>query len=435
MKPHNDFKAIRAELKGPSPIRGSSLLFLIVVFLGALAVWAAQTEMDRVTRAEGRIIPSSQTQIIQASEAGILKELHVEKGDQVELDQLLMEFDSTLLDSELEAGAQRLAALLARQTRLEAQIAGAEPVFAPDLIRQLPDVVRSELALYRAGQIEVEAERDVLLAQRDQRLQELQGAIVANSTAKQTRLLIAEELALVAPLVERRIEPETSLIALRRAEAEAEGTLLHSEVEQVRVRSSLSEVDRRIDALVARYRTNALSDLALVNAELAEQRAQLPALQNRATRSEVLSPVRGIVNQILLTTRGGVAQVGQALVEIVPLDDAQLVEAYVRPADIAFLRPDQNAQIKLTAYDFTRYGAMDGRIVGIGANAITPPGFEEPVFVVEIVAENALTGGDGEPLDVLPGMIAQIDFLSGKRTVLGYFIEPVLRIKQVALRE
>lgn len=435
MKSYQNFKKIKAELQEASPARGSSLLIIVILFLALLIGWAALTEIDRVTRAEGRVVPSSQTQIIQAAETGVLQALHVEKGDYVEADQLLMEFDSTLLDSELERGAQRLAALQARRTRLEAEIEGVEPIFSPDLLQRLPEVVRSEMALFRAGQDEILAEREVLLAQEAQRQQELAEATVAKATAERTQALIEEELALIAPLVERRVEPETSLIALRRAEAEAQGALLASSADLERVRSSLAEVSRRIDALLARYRTNAHSDLSLVNAEMAELRAQLPALETRATRSEILSPVRGIVNQILLTTRGGVAQAGQALVEIVPLDEDLLVEAYVRPSDIAFLSPDQIARIKLTAYDYTRYGSIDGRIVGIGANAVTPTGFEQPVFVVEIAADNALIGSDGIPLDILPGMIAQVDILTGKRTVLDYFVEPVVRVQQTALRE
>ncbi len=435
MKSYQNFKKLKAELQEASPARGSSLLIIVILFLALLIGWAALTEIDRVTRAEGRVVPSSQTQIIQAAETGVLQALHVEKGDYVEADQLLMEFDSTLLDSELERGAQRLAALQARRTRLEAEIEGVEPIFSPDLLQRLPEVVRSEMALFRAGQDEILAEREVLLAQEAQRQQELAEATVAKATAERTQALIEEELALIAPLVERRVEPETSLIALRRAEAEAQGALLASSADLERVRSSLAEVSRRIDALLARYRTNAHSDLSLVNAEMAELRAQLPALETRATRSEILSPVRGIVNQILLTTRGGVAQAGQALVEIVPLDEDLLVEAYVRPSDIAFLSPDQIARIKLTAYDYTRYGSIDGRIVGIGANAVTPTGFEQPVFVVEIAADNALIGSDGIPLDILPGMIAQVDILTGKRTVLDYFVEPVVRVQQTALRE
>lgn len=435
MKSYQNFKKVKAELQEASPARGSSLLIIVILFLALLIGWAALTEIDRVTRAEGSVVPSSQTQIIQAAETGVLQALHVEKGDYVEADQLLMEFDSTLLDSELERGAQRLAALQARRTRLEAEIEGVEPIFSPDLLQRLPEVVRSEMALFRAGQDEILAEREVLLAQEAQRQQELAEATVAKATAERTQALIEEELALIAPMVERRVEPETSLIALRRAEAEAQGALLASSADLERVRSSLAEVSRRIDALLARYRTNAHSDLSLVNAEMAELRAQLPALETRATRSEILSPVRGIVNQILLTTRGGVAQAGQALVEIVPLDEDLLVEAYVRPSDIAFLSPDQIARIKLTAYDYTRYGSIDGRIVGIGANAVTPTGFEQPVFVVEIAADNALIGSDGIPLDILPGMIAQVDILTGKRTVLDYFVEPVVRVQQTALRE
>lgn len=435
MDPHKDFRAVRKEFQGTSPTRGSSLLLVIFLFLAAAGTWAYLTEIDNVTRADGAVVPSSQTQIVQAPEAGVLTALLVAKGDMVEQGQLLMEFDSTLLDSQFDQERQRIAALQARASRLQAEISGGAPVFDPELTAQVPEIVGNELQLFQARDDEIRFERLVLDAQRRQRLQEYEERSVEHMTAQRTILLIRDEIALMSPLVERRVEPETTMMVLRRSEAEWQGRLASGSAAMQRVQSGLEEIDNKILALVARYRTRSHADLTAANAELAELSARLPAFEMRATRSEVIAPVRGIVNQILLTTRGGVAQIGQALLEIVPVDESLLVEARVRPSDIAFLRPGQLARIKLTAYDYARYGSIEGRIVRIGANAVARPDTQETVFIIEVSAERKLLDAIGQPLEILPGMIAQVDILTGKKTVLDYFIEPVRRLKETALRD
>lgn len=435
MDQRKSFKAIHKELQGSSQTRGSSLLFLITGFLICAVVWAYMTEIDNVTRANGTVVPSSQTQIIQAPEPGILTELLVAKGDLVEQGQLLMEFDGTLFDSQFDQERQRIAALRARAIRLMAEISTVEPVFEADIVTRVPEVVGNERALFQARAREIEAERAVLNAQRVQRLQEQQELLVEQTTAQNTMALIREEVSLMAPLVERRVEPVTTMLALRRSEAGLQGQLASSEAAMVRIESGLQEIDNKINAMVARYITRSHADLATVNAELAELRARLPALEMRATRSELLAPVRGIVNQILLTTRGGVAQTGQALLEIVPIDDGLLVEAQVRPADIAFLHIGQIARVKLTAYDFARYGAIEGRIASIGANAVVLPDGQEKAFIVEVRSERTLLDGAGLPLEILPGMVAQVDILTGEKRIVDYFIEPVTRLRETALRD
>ncbi len=236
-------------------------------------------------------------------------------------------------------------------------------------------------------------------------------------------------------MVERRLEPETSLLALRRSRAEWSGRETRARSTQSRLRSALEEVDDRIRAYRARIEAEAQSELSIATAELAELQTRLPALQQRVDRSALRAPVRGIVNQIGLTTLGGVAQAGDPLVEIVPLDDTLLVEAYLRPADIAFLFPGQKVRVKITAYDFARYGALSGEIIRIGADAQSHPNREEEVFVVHIRTSTNILDADGVNLEVVPGMVAQVDILAGKRTIAEYLTQTVLRVKQRAFRE
>lgn len=435
MSRRSEFKAVKAEMRGPSRFRGTTLLLTILAFIAAVAVWANFTEIDDVNRADGTVVPSSKTQIIQAAEPGILDVIHVRKGDLVAAGDVLMEFDGTLLESQFKEETQRAAALQARILRLTAEMNNVAPEFTEDLIRKVPDVVASEQNLYQARLSELDAERQVLEAQRVQRQQEKIGSETERDTAQRALDLVEEEIALMEPLVERRVEPETTMLALRRSKNEVVGQVTRAEANIRGVELSLAEVDLRIEAMESAFRTRSISDLTLAASELSEVRTRLPALQARAARSELRSPVDGVVNQVLLTTRGGFAQAGQALLEIVPIDDTLLVEAYIRPTDIAFLHPGQGVKIKISAYDFARYGSLDGQIVGIGANAVTHPNGEEQVFVVEVRAERALLDSQGEELQIIPGMTAQVDILSGRKTILDYIIRPVIKVQETAFRD
>lgn len=430
-----DLQILAREMRGRQPIRGSLLLFLILAFLILAGIWAARTELDDVTRADGRIVPTSQIQAVQASETGVLQALHVAEGDLVEAGALLMEFDRTMLTSQLDQEQQRAFGLMARIARLQAEIDGSDLDFAPQLVTSTPAVVRSETALFMARRDELSDQIDVLERQRMQRRQEYEEGLVDRTTAQTTLALIAEEVAIMAPLVERRVEPETTMLALRRNEAEWQGREVRASAALQRLQSALDEIDDRIRSLRSAARAQALGELAIATAELAELEPRLPALMQRVTRSELRAPVRGVVNRIMLTTLGGVAQAGEMLVEIVPLDDTLLVEAYVRPADIAFLYPGQPVRVKITAYDFSRYGGLDAEITRIGADATRRPDRDEQAFVVQVRTDTNILDADGAALEIIPGMVAEVDILAGRKTVLEYLTQPVIRVKDRALRE
>lgn len=430
-----DLEALAQEMRGRETLRGSLLLLLILVFLIVAVAWAALTELDDVTRADGRIVPTQQVQVIQAAEQGVLQALHVAEGDLVQAGDSLMELDRTLLTSQLDQEQQRAFGLMARIARLQAEIDGHDLEFPPELVQRTPSVVRSEAALFTARREELSDRIEVLERQRMQRRQEYEEGLVDQKTARTTLSLIDEEIAIIAPLVDRRVEPETTILGLRRNEAEWRGREIRAAATLVRLRSGLEEIDDRIRSVRSEVRAAALSELSIATAELAELEPRLPALIQRVTRSELRAPVRGIVNRILLTTQGGVAQAGETLLEIVPLDDTLLVEAYVRPSDIAFLYPGQPVKVKITAYDFSRYGGIDGEITRIGADAVTRPDRDEQVFIVHVRTQTNILDADGAALEIIPGMVAEVDILAGQKTVLEYLTQPVIRVKDRALRE
>lgn len=432
----HDLDRLAREMRGRSALRGSLLLLTILIFLVIAVIWAAKTEIDDVTRADGRIVPSASVQVIEAAEPGVLQSLHVKEGQVVEKGDLLMELDSTLLDSQLDQEQQRAYGLMARIERLQSEIDGADLAFSPDLVARATDVVKSETALYRGRQTELQAEIDILERLRLQRRQEYEEGLVDRETAKETLAVLGEERDMMAPLVERGMEPATTLLSLRRSEAEWRGRDVRARAALTRLQSALDEIDDRVKAQRSRFLSAALTDLATATAELAALKPSLPALQNRAARSRLYAPVRGIVNRIHKPTLGAMARPGEELIEIVPLDDTLLVEAYVRPDDIAFLYPGQPVKVKITAYDSSRYGNLSGEIVRIGADTITrSERSEEEVFVVEIRTTDTILDADGVEVEIMPGMLAQADILAGRKSVLDYILRPVVRVKERALRD
>lgn len=436
MTTSGEFETILREMRGRSPLRASFLLLTIILFIVLIFFWAMVTELDDVTRGDGRVVPSRDIQIVQAAETGILKALHVTEGELVEEGELLMELDRTMLASQFDQEQQRAWGLTARICRLQAEVDGLEAVsFSSEINFSTPTVVQSENALFVARKAELAAEVVVLEGQRIQRQQQYEEGLSDLETGRESLGLAREEMDMMVPLVERRAEPETTLLSLRRNLSEADGRVVRAEAALIRLKAALSEIDDQISAQRSRFRSAALSDLALATAELAELRTRLPALEQRVTRSELRSPVRGVVNQLHLTTVGGVAQAGEPLVEIVPLDDSLLIEAYIRPSDIAFLYPGQALNVKITAYDYSRYGGIEGEIVRIGADATRRPDREEQVFVVEIRTNTNILDADGAALEIVPGMVAEVDILAGRRTVMEYITQPIVRVRDRALRD
>ncbi len=436
MAPH--VKAARdmaRQMRGGNPVRASLLLVLIIAFIGSATAWAAMTELDAVTRADGRIVPSGEVQVVQPAEPGVIADIHVNEGDIVEAGAALVTLDGRQMEGELSQAERRVLSLELRMTRLEAEISG-DP-FDPDaaLVNESPRLAASELALFEARQTALADEITVLERQGRQREQEVLQAETRVRTSEETLSLIREDITVIRPLVEDNIEPRTTLTSLLGREAEAVGRLAESRAALTGARASVAEIEDRIISTLSASRSDALDQLARAEAELAEVQVMLPALEARFSRSVLRSPTRGIVNRIILATVGSLARAGEPLIEIVPLGDELLVEAYLAPEDVAFVRPGQDVRVSLTAYDPSRYGSIDGNILRVGADAVMRPDRDERAFVVEIRTSGTLTDADDVIVDILPGMVATVDILSGRRTILEYLMAPMVRVKDAALRE
>ncbi len=430
----SDFAATARELRGRRGAAGGLILLSVVALLFVVLIWAYFTEIDDVTRAEARVVPSQLVQVVQAAETGTITEINVREGDTVEAGEVMMRFDPALLRAELDTAVSEATALRLRRARLEAQISGQE-FDLPDRSGAEAALLEAERDLFSAMAAHLTADLEVLDARREIKLAEIEAARISKDVNNETIGLLEEEIGVIQPLVERRIESPLAMIDLRRELSRQNGQLSDAGNRILMAQAALTEIDSQIVARKREFNSTANRELTETQARLAALETRIPALQTRLARAEIRAPTRGVVNQVLISTLGGVAQQGQTVVEIVPFGETVTVEAFVAPDDIAFIRPDQEVKVRITAYDASRYGALDGHVTRIGADTVLAPDGETSVYVVEIRLSGALTDADGQQLDVIPGMVAQVDMLSEPKTVLEYLTKPVIRIKDRAFRD
>ena len=426
---------VRAAVLGRPRLSANILLLSIIAFFIAAGFWASVAELDEVTAGTGRVIPSSELQVIQNLEGGILAAIHVHEGDVVRRDQILLTIDDTQASSKFREDQSRVYALQSAIARLQGLASGEEPVFSEELAAARPDLVASELTLYQARKREVEASiqalRD-LVAQRRQELVEAQSRI---DQLQGSEALAREELAILKPLVEQGLKARIELVRLQRQINDITGELATTRSSVPRIRSALNEARGRISERRAAFTGEVAAQLVEAQGQLAAIAEVVTSAADRVRRTEIRSPVDGKVQQILINTLGGIIQPGQDLVEVVPIEDNLLVEAKIRPADIGFLSPGQEAIVKLTAYDFAIYGGLNATLVQISADTITDDQGESFYEIRVRTKRNFLVAKDGATLPIIPGMVAEVDILTGKKTVLVYLLKPILRARGRALRE
>ena len=423
-----------AVMRGPRV--SASILFLSIVafFVGAV-FWASVATLDEVTTGEGRVIPSSQIQVLQNLEGGILAKIHVREGEIVEQSQVLLTIDDTQAASKYREDRARVLALRASVARLGAEQDGRPPEFPDEVVAERPDLVETELAVYGARSAELRSGIEVYRRQIEQRKQELVELDSRIGQLTDNLALGHEELSILAPLVEQGVSARIELIRLQRQVNDIEGDLMAARQSVPRARSALNEVRRRVEERRAAYLSEVASALAAARGELASVSEVMASAQDRVRRTEVRSPVQGTVIKLYINTIGGVIRPGEDLLEIVPLEDNLLVEAQIRPADIAFLHPGQAAKVKITAYDFAIYGGIDAELEQISADTILNEEGERFYQIRVRTNRNFMVDREGNSLPIIPGMVAEVDILTGKKTVLQYLMKPILRAGGRAMRE
>jgi adhesin transport system membrane fusion protein len=422
-----------AELIGP---RGFTHLLLGAVgaFFVLFFAWASWATLDEVTRGDGKVIPSSHVQVVQNLEGGIVADLLVREGQIVEAGEVLLRIENIKAAGEWRESRKRYLALLGALARLRAEVEETGLVIPPEVLAEAPGVAENQRALFYARQEALQTELEILRSQAEQREQELAELQSQLAQLERSHVLAAEELGITERLANQRIVAKVELLRLQREVSDLVGGIETTRLAVPRVQSALGEAHRRVEEKVLRFRAEAQRELTAVQAEAAALLESINTSADRVRRTDVRSPVRGTIKQVLINTVGGVIQPGEDLVEIVPLEDTLLVEARVRPADIAFLHPGQRAKVKITAYDFAIYGGLDAVVEGISADTITDEEGESFYRIRVRTHENTLERG-GEQLPIIPGMTTQVDILTGEKTVMDYLLKPILKAKERALRE
>lgn len=413
------------------PLRARALLYFIVLVLAALVVWAAFAEIDEITRGQGKVIPSSQIQIVQSVDGGIVSEILVEEGETVTQGQMLLRIDSTRFLSSLRENRSQYLVLRAKAERLKALSEGRSFDPSTELLAEIPDTVARERTLFFSSRDGLEANIGIARQQLAQRQQELKEAYSRQTQVRRSLELATKELAISKPLKASGAVSDMDLLRLEREVVRMTGEQGQVEAQVDRLLSSILEAEKKIQEVELYFQNKIRAELSDVMGKLGTLTEGSSALVDRVKHTEIKSPVRGTVQRLLVNTIGGVVQSGREVVEVVPLDDALLLEAQISPKDIGFLHPGQEALVKFTAYDFSIYGGLKAVVEHISADTV----MDERGNAFYVVRVRTVESGFGVNMPIIPGMVAQVDVMTGKKTILRYLLKPVLRAKANALRE
>lgn len=430
-----DFKSLSREMAGREGFAGSTILVTVILLVAALVGWANYAELDNVTRGEGRIVSSLQNQIVQAAEGGVILRRFVSENTTVDEGEVLYEIDPVDAASELNQIEQRLAALDIKELRLRAEIEGQDFEVPAELEARAPMVALTERSLFAARRAELAGQLSVLQQRLRQREQDLRSAESTLGTAERTVGFLEEEIAVVEPLVQDNIAPATRLLELQRQLEQTRGEGDRAAVSIEQARSGMAELENEIENARANFRLRAMEELNTVVAEQSELAESLPRLEERVSRTVIRAPMDGIVNKLNFRTPGGYVNTGDAVLELVPTGEALIIEARIAPQDISRIRVDDAVRIRLSAYDSSKYGTVDGRVLRISPDAVVDEqNGGQSYYTIDVAIEGELLV-DGDPVTFRPGMTATVDVLSGKRTVLEYIWQPVARVQELALRD
>ena len=413
------------------PLRAHVLLRTIGIAVALAIMWSAVSRIDEVTRGDGKVIPSRQLQVLQSLDGGVVSEILVKEGDVVEAEQILLRVDQTRFESSVRENRARYTALVAKAARLKALMEGTPFSVPGEVEKEDPKTVADERRLYVSRRTELETTTSIARQQLTQRQQELVETRAKYEQASKAYDISARELSVTKPLISSGAVSEVELLRLERDVARFRGERDMASAQISRIQASISEANHKLDEVGIAFRNESGKELAETMAKLNATAESSVGLSDKVTRSVLRSPVKGTVKRLLINTVGGVVQPGKDVVEIVPSEDNLLLEARVQPRDIAFLRPGQKAVVKFTAYDFSIYGGLEGKLEHIGADSV----IDEKGNAYYVVRVRTNQPNLGKNLPIIPGMVAEVDIVTGEKSVLSYLLKPVLRAKARALSE
>ncbi len=436
-----------------TPRGARALLWTCFLFFIVAIIWAAWAELDEVTRGEGKVIPSKQLQVIQNLEGGIVKEIFAREGQQVEQGQELLRIDDTRFSSDFRERQQELISLEGDVARLKAEIASITVsndstlpwreqavlkeqtiVFPDDYEKSFPENAARQRSALQVNINNLNNQLVIMGQQIEQKENEILEINNKIRTYGRSVGLASREVAINRPLVKEGIVSQVDLLKMQRQLNDMQGELENARLLLPKQNSLLRESILKRKDVALKFRVDAQREMEEKQSRLSQLKEGQVGLRDRVSRTSVTSPVKGTIKTLKVNTVGGVVQPGMDIVEIVPTEDTLLIEAKVLPKDIAFLRPGLKAMVKFTAYDFTIYGGLDGKLEHISADSIQDDKGNS-FYLVRVRTERSFLGDEKAPLPIIPGMMATVDIVTGKKSVLEYLLKPILRAKQSALRE
>ncbi len=417
-----------------SPRLARATVWIAGLLLIVALTWANYAVLEEVTTGEGKAIPSSKIQTIQNLEGGIVAEIFVREGQVVNKGDTLLRLDSTRFRSNQEESEVDRLALLAQIERLTAEAEGKPLTLSQEIIQQSPQLAEDERALYESRQQRLHSEQRTLREQLIQKQQEQAEFRAKQQQYRSSLALIQQELNMSTPLVASGAISAVEVLRLRRSLVEVRGALDATTLALPRAEAAANEMQSRIEQSELAFRAEAFKNLNEARTQWQKITASGVAIQDRVSRTTVTSPVKGIIKQLKINTIGGVVQPGSDMLEIVPLEDNLLIEARVRPQDVAFLHPGQKAMVKFNAYDYTIYGGLKANLELISADTIIDKDGRS-FYLIQVRTDKNHLGSDEQPLLIIPGMVATVDIITGKKSVLDYLLKPVLKARAEALRE
>lgn len=411
------------------------MLWISAIVIIWLIAWAYYAEIDALTRGQGKIIPSHQIQVIQNLEGGIIGDILVQEGDTVKKGDILVKIDDTGFVSNFAESQLRYDELQAKTIRLLAESTAKDFKVSDTIRKKSPLLIKHEESLYNSNKKQLE--NNILIYNRrlEQKRSELKEAKAKLAQLQNNFSLMSQEVELNRPLVAKGLVSEVEFLQLRRQHSTIKGEMKAIKLSIPRLYSIIEEQKNNITEVKLRFKNEAKEAFNEARAEMSRIESSNIARADKVKRTFVRSPVDGTIKQLLVNTLGGVVRPGMDIIEIVPSQDNLLVEAKIRPADIAFLYPGQRAIVKFSAYDFAIYGSLKGTLTHISAGTIIDEIDKQSYYQVRIKTDKNFLGNEDTKLKVIVGMTADVDIITGKKTVLDYILKPILRARENTLSE
>ena len=433
-KDYDFMSSVSSAILEQSPSKINRVLKFWIITIVVFILWASFASIDEITRGSGKAIPDGSNQVVQNLEGGIISEILIKEGDSVKKDDILLKISNTKASSEFETSRLKLKELEAKAIRLS-----AEAYEKPFEIPQVDDIefnilIENEKSLYLSDMVEFRAKDSTIVAQIEQKKQEFLEIEQRIESLKYSVSIITEELNMIRPMVEQGVKSKVDFLKMQREANDIDQQLQAAQIQLPKQVNMIEEFrKKRIENRLV-FQNESKKELNEVLAEANRIKATELALSDSVNRTIIKSPVNGIIQKLYINTIGGVTKPGDALVEVVPSDSNLLFEVKIKPKDIAFIAFGAKAVVKISAYDFSIHGGLDGVVIGISPDTITDED-GETFYLIRVKTQKSYLGTEENPLKIIPGMVSDVDIITGEKTIMQYILKPILKSKQYVFTE